>query len=81
MAENGNVYSDKQLALMDDCLREIGENYMRMYFTALNLEFPVDDRVEMDTMNDQMVMDDPQIGRAMEQLIGVASQKEIDKNS
>ena len=81
MAENGNVYSDKQLVLMDDCLREIGENYMRMYFTALNLEFPVDDRVEMDTMNDQMVMDDPQIGRAMEQLIGVASQKEIDKNS
>ena len=77
MAENGNVYSDKQLALMDDCLREIGENYMRMYFTALDLEFPVDDRVEMNIMNDQMLMDDPQIGRAMEQLIGVATQEEI----
>tara|TARA_S200000501_G_scaffold25091_1_gene21818 strand:- start:3751 stop:3990 length:240 start_codon:yes stop_codon:yes gene_type:complete len=77
MAENGNVYSDKQLALMDDCLREIGENYMRMYFTAMDLEFPIDDRVEVDIMNDQMIMDHPQIGRAMEQLIGVASQKEI----
>tara|TARA_E500000331_G_scaffold290661_1_gene286807 strand:- start:1358 stop:1600 length:243 start_codon:yes stop_codon:yes gene_type:complete len=77
MAENGNVYSDKQLALMDDCLKDIGENYMRMYFTALDLEFPVDDRVEMNIMNDQMLMDDPQIGRAMEQLIGVATQEEI----
>jgi hypothetical protein len=74
--ENDNIYSDKQLALMDECLQDIGENYMRMYFTALDLELPYGDP-EIDIMNNQMLMDDPQIGRAMEQLIGVATQKEI----
>ena len=40
MAENGNLYSDKQLALMDDCLREIGEQYLKTYFEKMGLEPP-----------------------------------------
>ena len=75
MAENGNVYSDKQLALMDDCLREIGEQYLKTYFEKQGLE-PPEININHE-MNDEMHMDNPYVARAMEQLIGVATQKEI----
>ena len=60
--DNGDIYTIQQLEMMEDCLHTICEEARKMS----NMEFDM-----------TIMFDNPQIARATEQLIGIATEEKI----
>ena len=74
--DDGEGWTEEQMGKIEDCLQEIGEQYLKMYFNAMGLDAPELDP-EKNIMNDQWLLDNKYIMRSVEMLVGAATEEII----
>ena len=74
--DTGEGYTTEQLYKIEDCVREIGEIYLKTYLEQLKVDFPKIDP-DIGVMNDVWFIEDKHIMRSVEMLVGAATEKKI----
>ena len=69
-------YTAEQFYKIEDCVREIGEIYLKTFLEQSKIDLPKIDP-DIGVMNDIWFIDDKHIMRSVEMLVGAATEKKI----
>ena len=74
--DEADGYTTEQLYKIEDCVREMGEIYLKTYLEQIKIDFP-QINPDIGVMNDVWFIEDKHIMRSVEMLVGAATETKI----